>query len=117
MYHGRITKASKKRKYNIGREAVETTIGEEKKKKVRTKGGGNKLKLISSKYANVVLEGKNLRCEILSLVENPANKEFTRRKIITKGAIISVKTPDGKEVNARVTSRPGQAGVINAVSV
>lgn len=117
MYHGRITKASKKRKYNIGREAVETTIGEEKKKKVRTKGGGNKLKLISSKYANVVLEGKNLRCEILSLVENPANKEFTRRKIITKGAIISVKTPDGKEVNARVTSRPGQVGVINAVSV
>lgn len=117
MYHGRITKASKKRKYNIGRKAVETTIGEEKKKKVRTKGAGNKLKLISSKYANVVMEGKNLKCEILSLVENPANKEFTRRKIITKGAIISVKTPDGKEANARVTSRPGQVGVINAVSV
>lgn len=117
MYHGRITRAEKKRKYNTGGEAVETTIAEEKKKKVRSKGGGSKLKLISSKYANVVVEGKNLKCEILSLMENPANKDFTRRKIMTKGAIISVKTPEGKKVNARITSRPGQMGVINAVSV
>ncbi|MEA3255229.1 MAG: 30S ribosomal protein S8e [Candidatus Altiarchaeota archaeon] len=117
MYHGRITQAEKKRKYNTGGVAVETTIAEEKKKKIRSKGSGSKLKLISSKYANVVVDGKNLKCEILSLMENPANKDFTRRKIMTKGAIISVKTPEGKTVNARITSRPGQVGVINAVSV
>jgi len=43
------------------------------------------------------------------LIENKANKEFLRKRIITKGAIIE--TELGKAV---VTSRPGQDGVINA---
>ena len=43
------------------------------------------------------------------VIDNPANKDFARRKIITKGAIIQ--TSDGQ---ALVTSRPGQDGVIQA---
>lgn len=117
MYHGNETKARKKRKYNIGRDPAKTTIGEDKRKKVRTKGGGSKVKLVSSKYANVTVDGKNLKCEILSLIENPANKDFTRRNIITKGAILTVKTPEGKEIKVRVTSRPGQVGVIDTISI
>ncbi|MEM3023047.1 MAG: 30S ribosomal protein S8e, partial [Candidatus Bathyarchaeia archaeon] len=44
------------------------------------------------------------------VVKNPANVDYQRRGIVTKGAIIS--TPLGK---AKVTSRPGQDGVLNAV--
>jgi small subunit ribosomal protein S8e len=43
-------------------------------------------------------------------VENQANIHYVRRNIINKGAIIE--TNLGK---ARVTSRPGQTGTINAV--
>jgi len=117
MYHGRITKLRKKRKYNTGRKPAETTIGAVKKKAVRTKGGGDKMKLIKSDHAYVVLGGKSVLCKIIDLVKNPANKDFTRRRIITKGAVLKVSTPEGKEIDVRVTSRPGQVGAINAVSV
>lgn len=115
MYHGKKTKAKKKRKYAIGRTPAETTIGDVKKKSIDTKGGGSKTRLISARYANVVLNRKWVKCEILSVIENPANKEFIRRNIITRGAILTAKTPEGREINIRVTSRPGQEGVINAI--
>ncbi len=115
MYHGKKTKARKKRKYAIGRTPAETTIGDVEKKRIDTKGGGMKLRLISERYANVILNGKWVRCEILNVTDNMANKEFIRRNIITKGAVLKAKTPEGKEISIRVTSRPGQDGVINAV--
>lgn len=117
MYHGKITEARKKRKYNMGGKPAETTIGGEKKKTMPSKGGASKLKLISSDRVNVNLDGKNVVCKIVDLVKNPANKDFTRRRIITKGAILKVASPDGKELEVRVSSRPGQDGVINAVSI
>lgn len=117
MYHGKITEARKKRKYNLGGQAAETTIGAEKKKSVRMKGGAAKVKLIASDHVNAIVDGKNVKCKIVDLVKNPANKDFTRRRIITKGAVLKVSTPEGKELSVRVTSRPGQAGVINAVSI
>jgi ribosomal protein S8E len=49
---------------------------------------------------------------IETVVENTASGHYVRRNIITKGAVI--KTAAG---NARVTSRPGQDGVINAVLI
>ena len=48
--------------------------------------------------------------KIISVVENPANRQYVRRNIVTKGAI--VQTEIGK---ALVTSRPGQDGIVNAV--
>ena len=50
--------------------------------------------------------------DILGVVENTANPNYVRRNIITKGAI--VETPEG---NAKVTSRPGQDGVINGILI
>jgi small subunit ribosomal protein S8e len=117
MYHGKITEARKKRKYNMGGKPAETTIGAERKKTMRTKGGSSKLKLISSDKVNVNVDGKNIVCKIVDLIKNPANKDFTRRRVITKGAVLKVKTPEGKEFEVKVSSRPGQDGVINAVSV
>ena len=117
MYHGKITKAHKKRKYAIGGEAAMTTLGSDNKKKIKGKGAVVKTKLLSTDYANVVIGDKAVKCEIVSLVENPSNKDFTRRNVITKGAVLKVRTPEGKEVDAKITSRPGQDGILNAVSL
>ncbi|MCK5560714.1 MAG: 30S ribosomal protein S8e, partial [Thermoplasmata archaeon] len=45
-------------------------------------------------------------------IENSANPFYVRRNIINKGAII-----DTELGNARVTSRPGQHGMINAILI
>ena len=117
FYHGKKTRANKKRKRLMGREAAHTTIGEKKVRKVKTKGGSAKNKLSATKEANVVIGGKSVKCEISSVDETPSNKDFVRRSIITKGAVLTVKDPEGKELKATVTSRPGQDGVVNAKAV
>jgi len=102
----------KKRKYELGRFPAETILHEERKLKIiRTKGGGLKLRLLREKYVNLYIpnEGRVERTEILSVVENPANREYSRRGVITKGTIIETKY--GRAI---VTSRPGQDGIINA---
>ncbi len=104
----------KKRKYEMGRPQVETTIGERKIKIVRVRGGNYKVKLFADRYANVYIPSQNrvVKAEIKSVVENPAHVHYARRNVITKGAIIL--TEVGK---ARVTNRPSQEGVINAVLI
>jgi len=93
---------------------VFTSIGERKLREKRTKGGGVKYALVSDGYANVLDPKEKVarKVKILRLLSNPVSKDFERRGIITKGALIE--TELGK---ARVTSRPGQDGVINAVLV
>jgi small subunit ribosomal protein S8e len=49
---------------------------------------------------------------IKTVTENPANRHYVRRNIITKGSVIE--TSKGK---ARVTNRPGQEGMITAVLI
>ena len=46
----------------------------------------------------------------MEVIENTANPNYVRQNIITKGSVIE--TEKGK---AKVTSRPGQHGVVNAV--
>ena len=53
---------------------------------------------------------KSKKVKILTVVENSANPFYVRRNIINRGAIIE--TEIGK---AKVTSRPGQHGLINAI--
>jgi small subunit ribosomal protein S8e len=103
-----------KRKMEFGREAAETKIGDRKIKKIRTKGGNEKIRLTIEQKINVVNpETKKVDlAEITSVVENHANSHFVRRNIITKGAV--VETSLGK---VRVTSRPGQDGIINGTII
>ena len=105
-----LRNARKKKKYELGREFIETRIGPEKKKVQRTYGGNKKIKLQRTEYANVVTKEGTKKTKIITLLENDASRHFVRRNIITKGAVIE--TELGK---AKVTSRPGQHGVINAV--
>lgn len=52
------------------------------------------------------------QADIEGVVDNPSNVNYARRNIITKGSII-----DTSAGRARVTSRPGQDGQVNAVVV
>ena len=112
---GRLyTKSKAKRKHELGKEPIFTKLGERKIKKQRTIGGNFKYKLLKAEYANVSdLKSKSVKkVKIKGVLENPANPHYVRRNIITKGTILD--TEIGK---AKVTSRPGQEGVINAVLV
>jgi len=101
-----------KRRYMIGRNASLTKIGENRTKAVSTKGGNKKTRMYDVNIANVFDGKKYVKATIAAVVDNAANRNFVRRNIITKGAIID--TDKGK---AKVTSRPGQDGVVNAVLV
>jgi small subunit ribosomal protein S8e len=103
-----------KRKYEQGTYAAETTIGEPKRKSSRGFGGNTKIKLLTEKYASVtdVKSGKTEKVEILRVIKNRANVDYDRRGVITKGA--EIETSLG---TARVTSRPGNDGVINAILI
>ena len=111
---GRYISYRKKKLYEGGKAATWTKLGNERKVKEKTKGAGYKFKLLAADTANVVDPSTNkfVKAKITTVVGSPANRHFTRRNIIVKGSII--KTDKGK---ARVTSRPGQDGVVNAVLV
>ncbi len=104
----------KKRKRELERPPIETEIGGEKKKQQRVFGGSLKLKLFSASYLNVTdpNTNKTKKVKILRFESNEASKDLNRRHILTKGAIVD--TELGK---AKITSRPGQHGVLNAVLV
>ncbi|MBI2579228.1 MAG: 30S ribosomal protein S8e [Candidatus Aenigmarchaeota archaeon] len=109
---GLLKRHAKKKRYQRGRDFVPAHVGEYKKRKIRSMGGNEKIMALSSNVANIVVKGKAQKVKITSVVENKADSQFVRRNIITKGAV--VQTELGK---ARVTSRPGQHGVVNAVIV
>lgn len=103
-----------KRKFEQGTFAAETTLGKPKRKCTRGFGGNTKIKVLTDNVASVtdVKSGKTEKTEILSVVRNPANVDFNRRGVITKGA--EIETGLGM---AKVTSRPGNDGVINAILI
>ncbi|MCJ7762373.1 30S ribosomal protein S8e [Candidatus Bathyarchaeota archaeon] len=103
-----------KRKFEQGTFPAETTLGEPKRKTTRGYGGNTKVKVLRDKYVSVTdhKSGKTAKAEILRVVKNRANVDYNRRGVITKGA--EIETSLGL---ARVTSRPGNDGVINAVLV
>lgn len=111
---GRYTPYRKKRIFEMGRQPTHTKVAEHKLYFVRTKGGNVKPRLASTTIANVTdpATKKASKATVKRVVDSPASWHFVRRNIITKGAIIE--TDKG---NARVTSRPGQDGVVNAVLV
>jgi small subunit ribosomal protein S8e len=101
-----------KRKFELARFAANTVLGGLRLKKIRVLAGNQKNKLLSVQFANIA-DGKMVKkVKILNVVDNPANKFLARRNVITKGSVIET-----EKGNARVTSRPGQDGVVNAVLI
>jgi small subunit ribosomal protein S8e len=109
---GKKKRSRHKKIAELGNLPTNTVIGETKKQLKRTKGGNYKVK---AKYINKanVFDPKTKKYQIVVLKterENPANRNFARMNILTKGAVVDT------EMGAiRITSRPGQHGVINAV--
>ncbi len=111
---GRKRASRGKRKFEKGSFPAETKLGDTKRKTTRGKGGNIKFKLLRDRFASVtdIKGGKTVKTEILRAIKNPANVDYNRRGVITKGA--EIETALGL---ARVTSRPGRDGVINAVLI
>lgn len=111
---GRYKPAQGKRRREIGSAAADTHIGEDRHKIVRTFGGTHKVRAMRTLYAMVAdrSTGSVKRAKIETVEENSANPNYVRRNLLTKGAII--RTDLGR---ARIMSRPGQDGVINAVII
>ena len=110
---GKYHSNRKKRKAELGRHFGETKQGETKSKLVRTRGGNRNVLMRHEKIATVTTpDGKTQKVEILDVVDNPADRNFARRKVMTSSAIIKTSVGD-----AQITSRPGQSGVINAVVI
>lgn len=103
-----------RRKYERGGYPTETTLGERIIKVDRVRGGNIKIRVVKDGVVNLSdpATGKTVRCKILRVVKNPANRDYDRRGVITKGTL--VRTEYGI---ARITSKPGSDGVLNAVLV
>ncbi|MHA2390545.1 MAG: 30S ribosomal protein S8e [Promethearchaeota archaeon] len=104
----------KKRKRELERPTIDPLVGEEKKKKQRVLGGNTKLRLFSTSFINVTdpNTNKTSKVRILRFESNAASKDLNRRHVLTKGAIVETELG-----NAKITSRPGQHGVLNGVLV
>jgi len=111
---GQYKNYRKLRQYETGNLPTHSKLGPVKRKTDRVLGGSIKLRILTANMANVLdpKTKKFSRAKIETVTENPANRHYVRRNIITKGTI--VQTDKGK---ARITSRPGQDGVVNAVLV
>ncbi len=70
------------------------------------------MKIVRANIVNVSdpESGKTEKLDIIDVVSNPANADYNRRGVITKGTI--VRTEKGL---ARIISRPGQTGSLSAV--
>jgi small subunit ribosomal protein S8e len=111
---GRYRPSRGKRRAEIGSAATDTHIGEDRRRIVRTFGGNLKVRAMRAQFANVAdrSTGKIRKARIETVEENVANPNYVRRNLLTRGAVI--RTEIGR---ARIISRPGQDGVINAVLI
>ncbi len=109
---GRLKHASNKKRHQLGREPAETTVGEPRVQYIDSRGTKTKVRALSTNVAQVADDGEVTEATIEDVVDNPSNVNYARRNIVTKGAIIE--TSEGR---ARVTSRPGQTGGVNAVLI
>lgn len=105
---------SKKKAYN-GSQPTLTRIGELKTRILRVLGGNVKEKALLAQEVNVAdPKTKKVTKDVaVTVIENPANRNYVRRNILTKGTVVELKS--GKK--AKITSRPGQSKIINAVLV
>lgn len=107
---GKLKSHRKKRKYELSRDFTPAVVGDEdKRKQIKVRGGSKKAKLITAQFANII-DGKAIKkVKIIHVLENKANRHFTRQNILTKGTVI--KTEAGSAI---ITSRPNQDAVVNA---
>lgn len=104
----------KKKKYEIRRVERKVKLGKIKQKLIRGLGGNKKTVLLSSEFANVLdpETKKSKKTKIKNVLETPSNRFLARQNILVKSAVIE--TELGR---AKITNRPSQEGMIQAVLI
>jgi small subunit ribosomal protein S8e len=111
---GRKVAMRGRRKFEIDRYPNEAVVGPSQVVARRIRGNNNKVAFKSAEFANVIdQENKRvIKSKILRVTKNPANRDYERRGVVSKGAVI-----ESENGTARVVSRPGQDGVVNAILI
>lgn len=114
MTGGRKVANRGRRKFEIDRYPNEAVAGTTDIVIRRVRGANVKAAFKTAEFANVVDSDakKVAKSKILKVSKNTANRDYERRGVISKGAIIETEAG-----SALVTSRPGQNGVVNAVLI
>jgi small subunit ribosomal protein S8e len=109
---GRLKPARMRRKSEIDRYPNEPILGTDSIVPRRVRGGNLKLALKHIEFLNVNdrENKKTIKTKIIKVVKNPANKDYERRGVLSKGAFVETELGI-----ARIISRPGQNGSINAI--
>lgn len=89
---GRRIPLHKKRKYELGRPAANTKIGEKRISTVRVMGGNKKYRALRLDAGNIswASESVTRKTRIIDVMYNAANMEHVRTKTLTKGGIVSI---------------------------
>jgi small subunit ribosomal protein S8e len=95
---GRRAKFCKKRKYDLGRPAAMTKIGEPRIHKVRCRGGNSKFRALRLDSGNFAwgTEVCTRKVRVLDVTYNASNNELVRTKTLVKGAIVLIDAHDFK---------------------
>ena len=94
--------------------SVDTLLGDHSIRVKNSRGGNVKISLVSDNSVNVIDKSTNSikKVAITRVLKNPSNRDYERRRVITRGAILD--TELGK---VRVLSRPGQSGIIDGILI
>ena len=109
---GKYKKSRKKKKYELSGEPRIVKLGEKKTKKLKVRGGKEKLVSLSQNTMNLIVKGKAKQTKIKTVLETPSNRFLARQNILTKGAL--VETDLGK---ARITNKPSQEGNVQGILI
>jgi small subunit ribosomal protein S8e len=108
---GRAKAHRGRRAYEKDGYAIEPLVGPASRRQIHRRGGHTSAGVKFADFANVSdPAGKASKSKILRVKKSPANRDYERRGVITKGAVLE--TEAGEAV---VTSRPTADGVVNAV--
>ena len=108
---GRARPHRGRRAYEKDGYAIEPVVGAAARRPIHRRGGHVSSGVIRADFANVSdSSGKARKSKIIRVKRSPANRDYERRGVITRGAILE--TEAGEAV---VTSRPTADGVVNAV--
>ena len=111
---GRKIASRGRRKFEIDRYPNEAIVGRTEEITRRARGKMIKSALKSAEFANVLDSNarKTTKTKILQVIRNPANKDYERRGVVSKGALLQTEIG-----TAKVLSRPGQNGTVNAILI
>jgi small subunit ribosomal protein S8e len=111
---GRKIASRGRRNFEIDRYPNEATIGTIDTVTRTVRGGNTKTAFKTTDFANVTdtASNKTVRSKILRVTKNFANKDYERRGVISKGALIETEAGP-----AKISSRPGQHGMVNAIAI